>query len=138
MRFRRRVHRYIGVVATAALLAGFAAEVARAHVGWHCYYCGPAWFTPGESHASEYDASCTAHASGLYWDANWMSKSDTALGTIAFIDSSGGWVFSRQTYEINMVYAVSPYNWKKKLLGKNSSSVGYSAELRGYRLAFCV
>lgn len=114
------------VVGIAVATFVLAAPVAAKADGWTCYYCGPAWLSSGEGHPSEYDGC------NNFWTSNWLWKSDTALGTIAFIDTEGGWVVSRQTYEVNMVYGVDPANWVKKLYGKNSSGVGYSGEMRGW------
>ncbi|MDQ3822038.1 MAG: hypothetical protein M3321_02215 [Actinomycetota bacterium] len=119
-----------------ALLPAVAADRAEAiyfEPYWTCYFCGPWWADPGETQTSEYDG-CSYR-----WDGNSFQKSDTALGTIAFLDTSGGWVFSRQTYEVNMTYYITPYDWTKKLLSKNSSSVGYSANSLGHRrTSYCL
>jgi hypothetical protein len=113
------------VLAASAVLLAVAPSVAKAD-GWVCYYCGPAWLSSGEGHPSGYDGC------NNYWTGNALSKSDTALGRIVFIDTSGGWVFARETYEVNMVYFIDPVNWVKKLYGQNTSSVGYSANMQGY------
>jgi hypothetical protein len=127
----RLVVALIGVVGAAAF-TGVAAKPVHAiyfNPYWECYYCGPAWYTPGEQHVSAYDDGCQ-----FWWDGNWFSKSTTALGTIAFIDTSGTWRASAKTYEHNMIYYVSPANWSKKLLSKDSSTVGYSANSYGEKV----
>jgi len=134
---RGRSHRLklglaLAALAAACALVGAAAKPAEAvyfNPYWECYYCGPAWYTPGEQHVSAYDDGCQ-----FWWDGNWFQKSVTALVTIAFINTSGTWRASAKTYEVNMIYYVNPYNWSKKLLSKNSSTVGYSANSSGEKV----
>lgn len=116
----------LAVLVAITAVAGLTAGSAVANHGWSCYYCGPAWFTSGEGHDSWYD--CYGN---FWWRENWMWKSDTALGKVVWIDLPGNWRAAVESYEINMIYGVDPYNWQMKLYGKNTSSVGYSAELRG-------
>lgn len=124
---RRTETRLRASVLATALLAGAALGLALpsvARADWTTYYCCNAWFSPGEGHDSSY-AVCP------YWRGNGMHKSDTAKGTLAWIDRPGNWIRAITTYEINMEYYIDPYDWDKKLYGQNSSTVGYHATLYG-------
>lgn len=106
-------------------VAVIALALPQSAFAWACYYCGPAWFSVGEYHTSNYDTG------SFWWDGNRIYKSVSALGTITFIDTSGGWHSTVQDYRVDEWTFISPVNWVKKLLCKNSSSVGYSADCYG-------
>jgi hypothetical protein len=94
---------------------------------FRCYYCGWHWFGVGEHHGSVYDDVC------WWWDGQRMDKNLARNGTLAWIRTDGGWSASVTTAETSMRYWIDPYTWIKKLSGKNSSSVGYAANLYGVR-----
>jgi hypothetical protein len=96
---------------------------------FHAYttYAGYQTYSPEEGNGSAYDAACDR------WNQNRMEKNGSGNnGTLAWIDSSGGWQASVRTTEWVMDYGLADYAWKKKLYGKNSSVVTYTATLKGH------
>ncbi len=96
---------------------------------FHAYttYAGNQSYSPEEGNPSAYDAACDR------WNQNRMEKNGSGNnGTLAWIDSSGGWQASVRTTEWVMDYGLADYAWTKKLYGKNSSVVTYTATLKGH------
>jgi hypothetical protein len=108
---------------------------AEAGADWEYYYPSPAWYSAGEGHGSRYDDNFC-----FRWNDNYFSKSHVAKGTIAWINSSGGWRYSVvDSYETVMWYTIPDINWVKKLYAKNSSTIGYSSTTQGYHYHYsCV
>lgn len=96
---------------------------------FHAYttYAGNQSYSPEEGNPSAYDATCDR------WNQNRMEKNGSGNnGTLAWINLSGGWQASVRTTEWVMDYGLSDYAWQKKLYGKNSSVVTYTATLKGH------
>ena len=84
-------------------------------------YVGPIIFSPDEFHSDGYDNACQR------WAVNEMYKSETALGTVTLIDASGGWHYTVRNYTNPTQTITFDYDWRKKPLCKNSSSISYWA-----------
>lgn len=120
-RWRHRV-----VVATVVLAALVSATAAFA---FHSYtaYAPNQSYNPGQGNGSAYDVACDR------WNDNRMEKNGSGnYGTLAWIDTGGGWQVSVRTKEWIMDYGISNVAWTKKLHGNNSSSVTYTATLKGH------
>ena len=102
------------------------ASSASSHVGWgHSYW--NATLTSGQTASGTGYDWCFTDGVAAYWNGNALQKDHVALGNLIWIDTSGGWRATKETYETNMVYYVSPQDWNKKLTAKNTSSISYSA-----------
>lgn len=72
-------------------------------------------YSPEQGNGSAYDAACDR------WKDNRMEKNGSGNnGTLAWIDTSGGWPASVRTTEWVMDYGITNIAWTKKLYGKNS------------------
>lgn len=114
-----------------ALAVAVSASLVCAAAAWafHPYttYAGNQTYNPGEGNGSVYDAACDR------WNDNRMEKNGSGNnGTLAWIDTSGGWPASVRTTEWVMDYGLTNIAWTKKLYGKNSSVVTYTATLKGH------
>jgi hypothetical protein len=125
----------LAVLATAVCAAMALVVVQKGAAEWVTYYPSPAWYSAGEGHASGYDDNFC-----FDWDDNYFSKSHVAKGTIAWINTSGGWRYSVvDSYETVMWYQIPDINWVKKLYAKNTSTIGYSSTTQGYQYHYnCV
>ena len=97
--------------------------------GWVEFNGSPAGMAPGASFSTGYDCN-----SNLHWDNIYFTKSHVAKGTIAWINTSGGWNYSVvDSYETIMSYSIYPdIDWVKKLYAKNTSSIYYDGDAQGY------
>ena len=84
-------------------------------------YVGPIIFSPDEFHSDSSDGPCQR------WFVNEMYKSETALGTVTFIDDSGNWHYTVKNYSYPTQSITLDFDWHKKPLCKNSSSITYWA-----------
>ena len=112
------------VVAAALALSAWGA-IARADYVYG--YAGPgAWFSPGDGYGSAYDSPCYP------WVSNNFAKSDSSWGLVTFINTSGGWSYTRQAY--GNIFRDLPSNaWIKKLHCKNNSATRYQGGCFGFR-----
>ena len=115
------------VMAALVVLAIFGA-VARADTVYG--YAGPgAWFSPGDGYGSVYDNPCYP------WIDNNFAKSSSSWGLVTFIDTSGGWNYTRQAY--GNIFRDLPNNaWIKKLHCKNNSGTRYQGGCFGFRRSY--
>lgn len=124
-RARRILRRgVIGVVAYSV-----AVVAASGALAFHSYvtYAPNQSYGPGAGNSTGYDSTCN------WWNDNRMEKSGSGNnGTLAWIDTSGGWPVSVRTTEWVMDYGLANWQWTKKLHGKNSSAVTYTATLKGH------
>ena len=114
----------VGLVALCAFGAGssLSAEF-RAYTG------GGDWFPAGWGTSGEYDSFCE-----FRWVENRFSKSPTAWGVIAFIDTGGGWSYSTQGYSVlsrQVPYDVST-TYTKKPHCRNNTWSGYQGGCYGF------
>jgi hypothetical protein len=98
-------------------------------LAFHPYvtYAGNQSYAPDAGNGSAYDSACNR------WNNNRMEKNGSGNnGTLAWIDTSGGWQTSVRTTEWVMDYGISNVAWTKKLFGKNSSVNTITATLKGH------
>lgn len=108
--------RGVVVVLAAFVFAGFAAGNGAAYI--EPYTGAGEWFAAGQGRSSAYDG---CHR----WSGNNFAKAASAWGFVTFINSSGSWRYTVSKYG-NIFRSISfDYQWKKKLLCKNSSNTGY-------------
>jgi hypothetical protein len=90
--------------------------------------------SPGADFDSGYDSAC------FRWDNIYFVKNHVAKGTIAWINTSGGWPYSVvNSYETIMSYTIYPdIYWTKKLYAKNTSSISYVGDADGLIRETCV
>jgi hypothetical protein len=121
----------VALALVAAVLMTAFGGVARADSVYG--YAGPgAWFAAGDGRGSSYDSPCYP------WINNNFAKSNTSWGLVTFIDTSGGWNYSKQAYG-NIFRDLPNVAWIKKLHCKNNSSVRYQGGCFGFRREYsCV
>lgn len=98
-------------------------------LAFHSYatYAANQSYSPGSGNGSAYDSTCN------WWNNNRMEKNGSGNnGTLAWINTSGGWQASVKTTEWIMDYGLANWQWTKKLYGKNSSVITYTATLKGH------
>lgn len=103
--------------------------MASVAIAYHPYatYANNVSLAPGAGRGTAYDQTCN------WWNENYMAKSVSGRnGTLAWINTGGGWQVAVQTTEQFMLYGISNHQWTKKLHCKNSSTVTYNATCRGH------
>jgi hypothetical protein len=120
------MHRLVAAAALAAALA-LGALTVTAHADTWRGYAGPGeWFSAGEGHGSTYD-----HQACWFWIDNTFAKAPSAWGLVTFINTSGGWSYTRQAYG-NIFRVLPEHTWQKKLHCKNNSGSAYQGGCFGY------
>lgn len=116
----------VGLALLAALfVVALGAATARADTVYG--YAGPGeWFSVGEGHGSAYDTPCYP------WIDNNFAKSSSSWGLVTFINTSGGWSYTRQAYG-NIFRTLPNSAWIKKLHCKNNSGSAYQAGCFAFR-----
>jgi hypothetical protein len=106
-------------------VVGLSATVASAAEYALGYTQAGEWFDPGEGHGSGYDGVCGR------WFENNFPKATNAWGLITFIDTSGGWNYSKQGYGV-LGRTLTSVHWTKKMHCKNNSGTRYQGGCWGY------
>ena len=106
---------------------------ATAHADSVYGYAGPGeWFSAGEGHGSGYDNPCYS------WIDNNFAKSSSSWGLVTFINTSGGWNYTKQAYG-NIFRELPNSAWIKKLHCLNNSGTGYQGGCFGFKRQYsCV
>jgi hypothetical protein len=115
----------VAALACCIAVVGFAGVAS----GFHSYvtYVNNETLDPDEGGGTVYDTACD------WWNENYMQKSVSGrYGTLAWINTGGGWPVSQKTTEQTMHYGIGNHEWTKKLHCVNSSVVTYNATCRGH------